>query len=161
MTTLSESRMAGSALRVALLIGLTNGCYRGDPNIPQLAPTTGIVTYKGTPLAGATISFISSDPDKGNLPGVGSTDTEGEYRIQTYNRDGAVVGNHKVVIVAIDENSLARDPKSGAPLPRMHPKWKPPVSRIPDRYGHPESSKLTAEVVESSSNQFDFHLEDK
>jgi hypothetical protein len=156
-----RSSFPGNLLAVTLTFGMIAGCQGNDPNIPKLAPVTGVVTYRGSPLAGATVSLISTDPARGHLPGIGSTDDDGLYRIRSYNLDGAPLGNHKVTIVAIDEDSLVKDPNSGYPLPRMHPKWKPPVWRIPERYGHPDKSRLTAEVVENKPNRFDFELEEK
>jgi len=153
----SRRSFVGVSLSIVLTVAMAGGCSGRDANLPKLATTTGVVTFNGTPLAGATISFVATDPAKGHLPGVGSTDDDGEYRIRSYDLDGAVVGSHKVIIVAIDEDSLVKDPK-GVPLPRMHPKWKAPKWRIPERFGQPEISKLTAEVLEDTDNRIDFSL---
>lgn len=137
------------------------GCGTRDPRIPPLAQATGVVTYNGEPLSGATISFASDLQDKGYHPGIGSTNDQGEFRIRTYNRDGAVVGSHKVSIVALDKDSCAVDPETGKERTMYDPRWKPPASLIPKKYGDHEKSTLTAEVESGVENQFSFELDDE
>ena len=147
-------------LLVLVVSSVFVGCNRRDPNIPALAAATGVVTFNGEPLAGATVSFSSTHAGKGYLPGAANTDERGEFKIRTYNLDGAVVGKHKVSIVKIDESSIARDPETGRPYgpPMVHPKWKKPKSFIPTKYTSLEQSGLIADVLASTNNRFEFNL---
>lgn len=157
----SRRQTACGGFLLAAVLGLCVGCGSRDPRIPPLAKATGVVTYKGEPLSGATITFVSVLQDKGYHPGIGSTNEHGEFRIRTYNLDGAVVGSHKVSVVALDDASANVDPKTGKELTMYDPKWKPPASLIPRRYGDPEKSTLTAEVESGVDNPFVFELEDE
>lgn len=152
-------RAAGRPLVVFTLI-LTSGCGR-DPNIPDLARATGVVTFNGEPLANATVQFASTTSEKGYQPGIGSTNDAGEFRIRTYNRDGAVVGQHKVVVIRPDETSFFIDPQTNKPVPKMDPRWKLPKSLIPVKYTHLEKSGLTADVKSRARNEFVFELQDE
>ena len=155
-----ELRSGRISWLAVVLLGFSSGCAAKDPNIPTLAPVTGVVTYKGAPLADATVTFSCLQQDKGFHAGLGNTNAQGEYSIRTYDLNGAVVGNNGVKIVANDAKTMARDPESGKLLARMAPGWKPPVSRIPVMYGDSQKSKLTAEVEEGVTNVIDFELDD-
>lgn len=136
------------------------GCGR-DPNIPDLAHATGVVKFNGQPLAHATVQFASTTAEKGYQAGVGSTNSAGEFRIRTYNRDGAVVGAHKVVVIRPDEASFFVDPQTKKPVPKMDPRWKMPKSLIPVKYTHLDKSGLMAEVKPRMQNKFVFELQDE
>lgn len=96
---------------------------------PNIADVTGVVTFDGKPLSGASITF--------NQPGfrssIGNTNAEGRYEL-IYIRDvrGAVHGEHEVKIKVF----------GGGP-------------RVPARYN--DKSELTA-VVEPGSNEINFDL---
>jgi len=63
---------------------------------PAIAPVRGTVTYKGQPVAGATVVFLC--PGAPRLA-VGKTDERGEYQLTTYeSNDGAMIGNHVVTV---------------------------------------------------------------
>jgi hypothetical protein len=143
-------------LFVATALEFCAGCGGRDPRIPLLAQATGVVLYKSEPLSGATILFASDLQDKGYHPGVARTNDEGEFQIRTYNLDGAVVGSHKVSVVALDHDLGVVAPATGT-----NSRWKPPVSLIPAKYGDPEKSRLTAEVMSGVANRFDFELDDE
>ena len=159
--TMQELQFPWIFLFAATALEFCAGCEGRDPRIPPLAEATGVVTYKGEPLSGATISFASVLQDKGYHPGIGSTNDQGEFRIRTYNLDGAVVGSHKVSIVALDKDSGVVDPETGKELTMYDPRWKPPASLIPPKYGDPEKSMLTAEVESGVKNEFYFELADE
>ena len=153
---LHEPQFFWILLTIATALAFCTGCGRQDPQIPPLAQAVGVVTYKGEPLAGATIMFASELQDQGYHPGIGRTNDQGEFRIRTYNLDGAVVGSHKVSIVALEYSVDMTQPAKG-----NHSNWKPPVSLIPAKYGDHNQSNLTAEVESGITNQFDFELDDE
>ncbi len=123
----------------ALLLS-TAGCSPG-PDLPPMAKTSGRVTLDGKPLPCGTVVFIP-DVDKGltGPTGVGQIDKDGYYQITTASADGALVGWHKVRVVALDET------KPGKP-------WL-----IPFEYDRPDKSGLTAEVKAAERNVINLPL---
>ncbi len=71
------------------------GC--GDAG-PKLVPVSGTITLNGKPLEGAEIAFM---PDASNKAGLAATDLsgpQGNFKVSTLNRSGAVPGKYKVKI---------------------------------------------------------------
>ena len=140
---------------------------------------TGKVTYKDSPVAGATVSFAPGDPE--GLVAYGTTDAEGMYRLTSLGAkkqgSGAQPGTYKVSIVKRKQAELTPDQEAlqkkeisfeeyqkraavnqtqnqgNRPLPL-------PVSLIPTKYASPATSGLDAVVQEKEKNTFDFLLID-
>ena len=135
-------------LLACLVLAVQFGC--GASDLPLRAPVTGIVTFKGEPLADAIVTFVP-DKSKGTEGpmAVGATDAEGRYVLSTDRRegatDGATVGFHRVRITA---NRAPTGPSDSLPS-----------SRIPMRYNNPAKSGLVAEVKSDTNNKFDFQLD--
>jgi hypothetical protein len=167
-------------LLAAVLLHL--GC--SGPDRPKMALVTGIVTYKGTPVAGATVSFSAENSPRS---AIGVTDEKGLYQLTTFDaNDGAVLGDHKVTIFKADPAAKGEPPKitevsteggtssagsikvtttlptPGAGNGPMMPNQKPtgPKSLLPSKYADAIKSGLTAKVVEGKENKFDFPLAD-
>jgi hypothetical protein len=93
------------------------------------------------------------------------TDEEGNFKLTTNGRPGALVGPHKVAITkmtgevvdavaAPKPDDMMRQQKANMGKPSG------PKSVIPETYGSPDSSKLTADVsAKGSDNQFQFDLQ--
>lgn len=115
------------------------GCGRGDR--PPLAPVTGSVTYLGKPLVRGRISLF---PETGRS-------SEGRIvdgrivDVSTFDKgDGAVVGRHRIQIASFVSEPGGMDMTPG--------QWA-----IPERYGHVETSDLSADIVRGRDNVL--HLE--
>jgi hypothetical protein len=123
------------------------GCGRGDKLL--LADAGGTVTYNGDPLEGATVVFV---PDSG-LPATGITDAEGRFTWNTRGDSGAVVGLGKVTITAVEQLIVVegREP-TAEELANMS------RSLLPEKYGHPTTSELSAEVKADEKNEFTYKL---
>ena len=142
----------------SLAIGLT-GC--GGPAQPKLYPATGTVTWKGTPLADATVSFVPSV----GAPSDGKTDAQGKFSIMTNGQPGARAGACKV---AVSKFAGAASSMPAAPKPedmmKMYEKKKKgefEKGEIPAKYGRPDTSGLSAEVTtDGAKNVFTFDLND-
>jgi hypothetical protein len=132
---------------VAALAITAAGCSGGDELL--LADAAGTVTYNGDPLEGATVIFV---PDSG-LPATGVTDADGRFTWNTRGEPGAVIGAGKVAITAVEQLIVVegREP-TAQELENMS------RSLIPDKYGHPMTSELTAAVKEDEKNEFTFAL---
>ena len=129
----------------AVLLALFGGCGSGD--LP-LAPVHGTVTYQGKPLDHGLVVFI---PEQGT-PGpqaVGTIQSDGSFRVNTLQRDGAAVGRHRVLVHC---RRPARREEQG-------PKGVPPSeSLIPRKYSAEADSPLRFEVKEGR-NEYPIVLE--
>jgi hypothetical protein len=115
------------------------GCSSGGP---RLAPVKGTVTYKGKLVSSGTVMF---QPEKG--PAATGEIKNGVYVLETNQRKGAVLGEHRVTVISLADQS-GRLPEERSPLP-------PPM--VPLKYSFPDRSGLTA-VVEDKDNVIDFEL---
>lgn len=75
---------------------------------PSMAPVKGRVMFNGKPVKAAAVTF-SPTGTPGQLetgkPGTGFSDDEGNFELSTFkNYDGALVGNHSVLVTLDDTN---------------------------------------------------------
>jgi hypothetical protein len=71
------------------------GCS-GQPGRPETYPVSGTVTYRGKPVADATVTFLA--PGAPRLAS-GETDASGRFRLTTFEPDdGAIPGTHVVAV---------------------------------------------------------------
>src|SRR5262245_37336246 len=84
----------------ALLLVAASGCA---PQAPALAPVHGRVCYRGTPLYTGTIVFAPHGlrGTSGSLAR-GDIQPDGTYVLHTEGSSGAVVGWHRVTVVALE-----------------------------------------------------------
>jgi len=123
-------RIAGVCLAAALLAGCGGGGF---------APVAGTVTYKNEPLKEGSIAF---HPEKGR-PAHGKIRDGKIVEVTTETAgDGARVGPVRVTIQAVTGGS------------DMYAKHK---SLVPDKYGDPSKSGLTAEI-KPDANDLKFDL---
>jgi hypothetical protein len=129
-----------------MLLGFpTTGC--GDASgVGPTFPVAGKVTFNGAPLtATSTVVLFKPDAAKGNTSSfepIGTIDADGGYTLKTKGKKGAPPGWYKVIVTARDEAPPAH-PKT--------PKQHRPVAKslLPARYGQPQTSGLSIEVVEN------------
>ena len=139
-------RRIGFALGILVAAGLmtSSGC---GPKRPPTATVGGRVTYLGKPVPEGRIMFY---PDDGRRPAMGVINSDGSYRLTTFDsKDGALLGRHRVTIKAVrvvggmPVNELGGQPgnlsPSAAQLPTLE--WI-----VPEKYSRPDSSPLKAEV---------------
>jgi hypothetical protein len=135
---------------IGLVAGLAMtaaGCGRGDK--PLIADAGGSVTYNGDPLEGATVVFV---PESG-LPATGITDADGWFTWNTSGESGAAVGPGKVAITAVEQLIVVEGREPTAQELANMSRWL-----IPEKYGHPMTSQLSAEVKADERNEFTFKL---
>lgn len=144
------------AIRILLglsLLGCLAGCGGGGDK-PETYPATGVVTYNGTPLEGATVVFHSSGMD-GGRPGTGVTNEAGEFSIRMFGEEGALPGDYKVTVAIVPPIPDDTTDESAYELPTGDEE-----SPIPARYGDITQTPFTATVSEGGDNNFTFELED-
>lgn len=148
----------GTALALLALVGLA-GCTGGGGGSAKLVPVKGKVTYKGSPVAGATVTFIPSGTGQ---PATGQTDASGNYTLTSGTQPGAAAGQYKVTVTkyAAPTGAAKLTPEDMA---KMQKEGKAPEakSEIPGKYAAPPTSGLQATVTQDpAKNVFDFDLTD-
>lgn len=148
-------RVAG----LLLLLGLLAGCSRYHEDAwsrqwPKRVPSGGVVTYRGAPVEGALVVFVSERNGR-IYDAVGSTDAQGRFFLRTFRpRDGAVPGSHRVKIEKVTYSARPDNvPRDALFTPQE-------TSLLPVKYRSPQTSGLTALVTEKGRNEFVFDLDD-
>jgi hypothetical protein len=164
---------------VGLFAFTTIGCG-GHPDRANYATVTGTVTYKGQPVDGATVSFISTDAGNSDHGGT-VTDARGNFTMRSAgaaarNLTGMPPGKYIVTIRKVEtppdpneaanrqqEDAYERGELSDAQidaLRRARPPSPPSIHLIPQKYGDQRTTTLEATVEKGRSNTFTFELED-
>jgi hypothetical protein len=149
------SRLVWGLTTAALLSGVI-GCGGGGRRVE---PVTATVTYKGEPVADATVTFISEGAEP--VTAFGRTDAQGTAKPTTPQLgDGVVPGKQKVLVEKVQ---IIGGPPPGqessdyAPPDAVAPKTK---DLIPAKYKLPGTTPLSVEVATSGSNDFKLELAD-
>jgi hypothetical protein len=145
---------AGCFLTSVLLLLSTVGC--GGESF-KLAAVSGHVTMDNKPLANATVSFYSNAGT--DLPAsTGRTDDEGNFKLETFdrgsNRDGAVIGESRVVI-SINAQNAGKKLLAGGGKPKLQTGGEV----VPARYNTETTLKFT--VPPEGTDKADFSLTSK
>lgn len=124
--------------RVAPLLLLILTACGGGEVLPETAPVSGVLTYKGKPVEGATIVFMPVNAKRTN-PGYSTSDKEGKYKVTTYTADdGALLGEHEITVQLFDNVNGQ--------------------SSLPGKYGYAKKSGLTA-TIKAGMNDVPLKLE--
>ncbi len=147
----------------ALLIAVVAlGCGMGGKGRPT-KPVAVTVTYKGTPVPDATVTFMLDDVEP--VAAFGKTDSNGLAKLNTPGvGNGVVLGKHKAIIIKeqiVNDRPAANQdsadyvppPPGGAPVPQVK-------DLIPTKYKAPGTSPLTFEVTASGPADFKLELAD-
>jgi len=149
-----------------MIVAIAAGC--GKSVRSGAAKASGRVTYKGQPLADATVTLV---PQSGKGAGAaGLTDESGRFRLTTSGGEGAFPGAYKVTVTKTEEAAASAAPKTadiealqkadlqglkGAPKSAS-----PPKSLVPSKYTTAAKTPLSCEVTQGGKNEFDFDLAD-
>lgn len=163
---------AASIAAAACFAALVAGC--GEPHYEH-APVHGKVTYKGKPFAHGSVLFVPTRPmpDGSIQPASGELNAEGAFELKSGGEPGAVVGEHKVVVLAVDPGAVAEPAPDVAKVEIIGPSpsgGPPPSSKskavkfkfkslVPEKYGDPETTPLV-QTVKPGDNNFDIELTD-
>lgn len=93
------NRLLGILAAVSLVC--VAGCGEGGP---KLGTVTGTVTMDGQPLADALVTFMPVEPGPA---ATGTTDAAGKYQLLSGDRQGAVLGQHKVAVKSLKSGGEA------------------------------------------------------
>ena len=173
---------------VAVLFASVAGCSQGRK--VDTVPVSGKVTFKGSPLEGATVAFVrkaQQGETAAQMPASGVTDANGVYNLTTFvtpskPQQGAVPGDYQVTIAKratvsgpaavmqgtdpkqMEEKIKNMSPEERAKMGGMGQSSKTrtedPASEIPERYSLPDQSGLERTVTSGGAQTFDFDLKE-
>ena len=140
------------------------GCGSGA-NLSGVVPAMGVVTYKGAPVEGATVSFLpdtSVTSSTEQRPATAKTDASGKFAMMTLQpKDGAFPGTYKVVIAKrIPEKVYTQEElqaffRQGKPTPI--PKE---TNELPEQYGDLKTTPLDITLEAKGNRSIVFDLSD-
>jgi hypothetical protein len=138
---------------------ITMGCGGADSPVP----VQGVVKLDGEPLAGATVTFMSSEDDI-RRPAAGYTDQDGVFHLTSFKKDdGALRGEYRVLVTKIQPIEAPPDSKSGEPdavlnhyqsLKSQERKWL-----LPLRYASFDSTPFRCKVPPEGKVVFELQSE--
>jgi hypothetical protein len=126
------------------------------------ATVHGKVTYHGKPVPLGSVLFVPVEPPKDGLmqPASGSINPDGTYELKSEADAGAILGEHKVVVIAVDGGQPAQDsakaPESGPAPVAKSVRFK---SLVPKKYSDPSTTPLTRKVA-AGDNTIDIEVTD-
>ena len=147
------------AIYPALLIFLV-GCW--SDGAPTTYPVTGIVTYKGKPVEGATVTLVPSQAEGRSASGV--TNAEGAFEVSTYVSPklqpvGALPGDYAVTVSKMEvrqvDESLSPQEAQAA-----FAKLGPPKNLLPKKYRLPNTSDFSIKIEDAAPQPLTLDLKD-
>jgi hypothetical protein len=155
-----------TARRAILFLGILGsaicGCHSESQH--EHARVHGKVTYQGKPVTFGSVLFMPvATPKEGLMESAsGSINPDGTYELASQATPGAILGEHKVMVIAVAGPDQAQSPdasKSVGPAP-VTPKGSKELqlkSSVPKKYADPSTTTLTRKV-EPGENNFDLEL---
>lgn len=116
-----------------------SGCGGGDSL--SLEKVSGVVNFKGAPLANATLMFY---PESGPA-GMGRSDDKGAFQVRTNGQLGAVAGVHKVTVAVAAEAEEA-PPMDGKEMASAG------KSILPKKYADKETTDIQITIPAPGDN---------
>jgi hypothetical protein len=139
-----------------LLAGLSAGCGgeedKWKSERPAVAPASGTVTYKGDPVAGATVTLVPQGEGTG---GAGITQEDGSFTLKAFQDPGVVPGSYRVIITKREA-----PPQAGPEGGHDEGETPPPRDLLPSRYADPATSGITVEIPADGKDDLKFELTD-
>lgn len=138
------------------ILALLPGCAGENPL--GTVPARGMVTFKGQPIAGATVTFVGEGDTK---TATAITGSDGRFELATLNFAGAMPGKYAVLVEKFETppdqtqtGSMEEAAQNaGRPLPRAK-------RLLPAKYSDTAKTPLQMEVKAGQTNNFDLELSD-
>jgi hypothetical protein len=168
-------------LTICGLVLTVAGCTRGGPDPVEIAPVSGVVTYKGVPVRDAYVKFLQEGCP---IVAGGFTDDTGRFSLTSVTSgDGGPVGENKVTISLVpkfegtenlqeqfaDAEKISDPRERRAKLSELRQRSKAgilasrnqkPRGAIPQKYSSILSTPLTCTVEAGQENECKFDLAD-
>jgi hypothetical protein len=148
---------------VCLFCGLSilgSGCGKApdqwEAKRPKVVPASGIVKYSGEPVAGATVVFSPVNAE--GIAASAITDSAGHFELIAFPPNkGAVSGQYKVSVTKIEMPAVPKAAK-GAEAGHDETPSGPPKYLIPEKFGDPETSGLSADIPPEGKKDFNITM---
>ena len=130
------------ALFSAIVLVGAIGCGSSVSDTPPMGVVTGVVTFDGSPVVGATVEFTPDNARNTKGPkSSGVTNAEGKYSlVGPGGTQGAVVGFHKVTVTCPPPAGMSSSlDGAGSSAPTT-------PCTVPPKYGSLDSTDLNLEV---------------
>ncbi|QDU36293.1 hypothetical protein Mal4_05770 [Maioricimonas rarisocia] len=145
----------------AAITMLAVGCTGSDPadDRPDRTPVSGVVTYNGSPVEGALVTFTPTDLNGSGANG--RTDADGKFEMGTYeSADGVRPGSYQVTVTKIPV-TVAEQPSEDDPNYDPDAGTAPEAENVlPAKYADWSTSGLTADVGQDAITDLNFELTD-
>jgi hypothetical protein len=150
---LSVCLLAGS-LAASAGLGCSGGSKGGNPNG---RPASGTVNYKGSPVEGATVSFISSTSSA-----YGQTDAQGKFKLRAADGENIALGDYQIMVVKKESLPVQAEasPEEYVPPDPNAPPPPEPKDLLPTKYATQQTTPLKETVKADGPNDFTINLED-
>ena len=149
------------ALFAVTLVALL-GCS-GEPQVAGVVPVTGTVKQKGSPLAGATVTFAPAGQTAGARAASGKTDDSGRFKLTTLKADdGALPGDYQVTVTKTETIGKTYTIEEANEYYNKNQKSPPPPETkhlLAEKYSKGTTSGLKASVKKGDKNDFTFEVE--
>ncbi len=137
------------------------GCS-GEAKLEGLVQVTGIVNQKGSPLAGATVTFSPVGKGEGKAAS-GKTDSNGRFKVTTLKADdGAIPGDYQVTVEKKETVGKTYTQEEANDYYMKHQK-QPPAPEVKqlvaEKFTKAATSGLKATVKKGDKNDFTFDVE--
>ena len=141
---------------IGMIVMSMAGCSSKNGDRPKTVHASGVVRYKGAPLAGAHVTFTNA---AANVSAYARTDADGKFTLTTFEHgDGAVPGPQKVSVSKVETIGGRKADDRTDTLEKSEEPQKRWV--IPEHYGSVDTSGLTAEIVENGKNEIVLELQE-
>ncbi len=134
---------------LALLVGCNSASVSGT------VPVGGKVTYKGTPIEGAIITFV---PEGNGRPATATTMAGGAFSLMTVDASGAMPGKYKVTVDKVVYGAAGSSSMEAASTGNAAEGQS--KRALPAKYAEVASTPLALEVPSSGNKGIDFELAD-
>ncbi|QDV66512.1 hypothetical protein Poly24_01980 [Rosistilla carotiformis] len=146
-----------AAITATFALAMMTGC--GSSGLPEdAAAVEGVVTYQGSPVADAVVTFRSQT----GFSAVGKTAPDGRYQLSSASIPGGTkIGDYQVTVVKrekLDNAMLTEDDPNYTGQQQQTAPQKPKYL-VPERYSRPTTSGLEATVA-TGPNEINFDLTD-
>jgi hypothetical protein len=116
---------------------VTCGCGKKGKEWTFNDQVEGVVKLEGAPVANVFVQFVPDDPEEQGPISRGITDAKGHFRLATDDeRDGAVIGKHRILVFAGRTDTGARAGGNVPPSYRNVKDTKLTLDVTPDKHSY-------------------------
>lgn len=151
-------RISMGLILVAALVS-SIGCGKAG-HLSGLVPAKGVVTYKGSPVEGATVMFIPDGAESlGQRTASAMTDAEGKFVTMTLQpEDGIFPGPYKVTIKQdVPDKVYTKEELEAHPMGLPAPTY---TNKLPAKYADAKSTPLSITLEKKGDTGIMFELTD-